>query len=76
MESKIKEFFTRRLGLTIPVNDAYEEFVVEHLEANRSISKTDFVIRTHYTGFVRKKQVSRKKYFVINDHIPGDESLF
>jgi hypothetical protein len=73
MDNKIKEYFKQRLGLTIPVNEAYEEFVILN---GGKLSKTEFVVSTHYTGFVRRKQVSNKKYFVVGDKVPNEESLF
>lgn len=69
MNHALKEFFEKKMGL-VPVSEAYEEFVNEY----GLIDKKTFMIGAHYTGLVRKRQISKKKYFMVYPR--NHESLF
>ena len=70
--NKLKEYFSTKLGETIAVDTAYGEFVGSY----GYIDKADFQIKSHYLGFVRRKSVKSKKYFVVLSSIPFENSMF
>lgn len=72
MNHQLKEYFSNKLGQTIAVNDAYNEFV----SAYTHVDKTDFQIKSHYLGFVKRKSVKGNKYFVVNTSIPFEDCMF
>ena len=72
MNHQLKEYFSTKLGQTIAVNDAYNEFVSTYAQ----IDKTDFQIKSHYLGFVKRKSVKGNKYFVVKSSLAFEECMF
>lgn len=72
MNHQLKQYFSNKLGQTIPVDAAHKEFV----SCYGQMDKTDFQIKSHYLGFVTRKSVKGNKYFIVKPTIPFEESMF